>query len=274
MELQIVIFYFFADEVLKTSSLYDDPQAKMTNAEIITAVLTAANFFYGNQRTAARFLKTHDYIPNFLSESHFNRRMHRIPLAIWQKLFFLLAEHFKVKNLSNEYVVDSFPVSVCDNIRIFRSKIFSGEQYRGYNANKKRFFYGLKVHVVTTTNQEPIEVLFAPGSEADMKVFKELNLDIPEDATLYADKAYNSYEYEDFLRENNLFVVAGRKANSKRPLKGCLRYLQNYWRKRIETTFSRITSLFPKTIHAVTSRGFELKVFAFILAYSINLAFK
>ena len=26
MELQIVIFYFFADEILKASHLYDDPQ--------------------------------------------------------------------------------------------------------------------------------------------------------------------------------------------------------------------------------------------------------
>jgi len=42
MELQIVAFYFFADEVLKANHFYDDPQAKMTNAEIMTTVLTAA----------------------------------------------------------------------------------------------------------------------------------------------------------------------------------------------------------------------------------------
>ena len=56
MDLQIVTFHFFADEVLKASHLYDDFQAKMTNAEIITTVLTAANFFCGNQRKAAMFL--------------------------------------------------------------------------------------------------------------------------------------------------------------------------------------------------------------------------
>ena len=53
MELQIVAFYFFADEVLKANHFYDDPQAKMTNAEIMTTVLTAARFFYGNQRNAS-----------------------------------------------------------------------------------------------------------------------------------------------------------------------------------------------------------------------------
>jgi len=85
------------------------------------------------------------------------------------------------------------------------------------------------------------------------------------------DKAYTSYAYESFLKDVGVSLVADRKANSKRPWDGCLMYLQSYWRKRVETTFSRITSLFPKSIHAVASRGFELKVFSFILAYSIGL---
>lgn len=271
MELQIVAMYFFADEVLKANHFYDDPQSHMTTAEIMTVALTAARFFYGNQRRAADFLREHRYISHFLSESHFNRRLHRIPKEWWQLLFSILAEYFKKNHPSHEYVVDSFPIPVCDNIRIFRSKIFSGEQYRGYIANKKRFFYGIRAHVIATTNQEPIEVVFAPGCENDGKVFKRFDLDLPEESTIYADKAYNSYFDEDFFKENNINFVAERKVNAKRQLSGYLSYLQSYWRKRIETTFSNITTLFPKKIHAVTSRGFELKVFLFILAYSLSL---
>ncbi len=272
METRIIAIYFFADEALKANHFYDDPQAKMTNAEIITAVLTAARFFYGNQRSAAHFLKAHRYIPNFLSESHFNRRLHRIPLVIWQKLFSFLAEYFKNNNVSREYVVDSFPVPICDNIRIFRSKIVSGEQYRGYIANKKRFFYGLRVHLLITVNQEPVECIFAPASENDMNVFKRFDLDLPQESSIYADKAYTSYEYEDFLKENNIFLFPQRKASSKRHFSGWFKYLQAHCRKKVETAFSRITSLFPRYIHAVTSKGFELKVFLFILIYSLNLA--
>lgn len=271
MELQIISFYFFADEVLKASHLYDDPQAKMVNAQIITAVLTAAHFFGGNHRKTSNFLKTHGYIPNFLSESHFNRRLHRIPSYIWEKLFSVLAEHFKQTHVSNEYVVDSFPVPICENIRIFRSKILSGEEYRGYTASKKRYFYGLKVHLIATTKQEPVECVFTPGGESDIHAFRRFHLDLPQDATIYGDKAYTSYEYEDVLKESKLYLIAERKINSKRPLDGCLRFLQNYWRKRVETTFSRIISTFPKHIHAITSKGFELKLFSFILAYSFSL---
>jgi hypothetical protein len=271
MELQIVAMYFFADEVLKASHFQDDPQVHMTTAEVMTVVLTASQFFYGNQRRAMDFLREHRYIAHSLSESHFNRRLHRIPITIWQLLFSTLSEYFKGNHSSQEYVVDSFPIPVCDNIRIFKSKILSGEQYRGYIANKKRFFYGIRAHLVVTTNQEPIECVFAPGAENDMQVFKRFDLDIPPGGTIYADKAYNSYFDEDFFKENDIAFIAARKFNAKRQLKGCLKYLQNYWRKRIETTFSRITALFPKKIHAVTKRGFELKAFLFILAYSLSL---
>ena len=47
-------------------------------------------------------------------------------------------------------------------------------------------------------------------------------------------------------------------------------YVQHYYRKRIETVGSLIERLLPKTMHAVTAQGYELKVFLFGLAYSLN----
>ncbi len=49
-----------------------------------------------------------------------------------------------------------------------------------------------------------------------------------------------------------------------------VRYLKASFRKCIETTFSQIKRWMPQSIHAVTARGFELKVFLFVLAYSFN----
>ncbi len=45
-------------------------------------------------------------------------------------------------------------------------------------------------------------------------------------------------------------------------------------RKRIETAFSQITNLFPRSIKAVTACGFEIKVFSFIIAFALTLLFK
>ena len=273
MDLHIIIIYFFADEILKAFHLYDDPQVKMNNAEVIAFALTSARFFNGNQRRAAIFLSSHRYISNPLSESHLNRRLHRIPWNVWQAIFSALAEYFKRTNSSQEYAVDSFPIPVCDNIRIFTSKILSGKIFRGYTASKKRYFYGIKSHLLITSKGEPVEFVFTPGSESDISAFKKFELDIPNGSVIYADKAYNCYEFEDSLQEIGISLIAQRKGNSKRPLTGCLRYIQSRARKKIETTFSQITNLFPRSIHAVTERGFMLKIYLFILAHSISLLF-
>ncbi len=41
-------------------------------------------------------------------------------------------------------------------------------------------------------------------------------------------------------------------------------------RQYIETVFGGLTNLFAKNIHAVTPRGFELKIVWFLLAFSIQ----
>ena len=67
--------------------------------------------------------------------------------------------------------VDSLAVAVCDNIRIDECQIYPMEAtedvFRGYIASKKRFFYGLKMHVLTNAEGQPVEVFFKPGSRND-----------------------------------------------------------------------------------------------------------
>ena len=41
-------------------------------------------------------------------------------------------------------------------------------------------------------------------------------------------------------------------------------------RQYIETVFGKVSALFSRKIHAVTPRGFELKIVCFLLAFSIQ----
>jgi hypothetical protein len=83
-------------------------------------------------------------------------------------------------------------------------------------------------------------------------------------------KAYTDYEYEDLLEEVGLYPKAQRKKDSKRPMPMWEELLGKPIRRYIETVFSRLTNFFPKKIHAVTPRGFELKIVCFRLAFSIQ----
>jgi hypothetical protein len=143
--------------------------------------------------------------------------MHALPDSVWENLFCILAEIFKTANSGQEYIIDSFPVPVCDNIRISRSEIVEGEEFRGYIASKRRYFYGIRVHMIVTASGEPVEFLIAPGSERDVRVMKMMNFDLPENSTVYGDKDYNDYRFEDMLREvAGIILKPIRKKNSVR----------------------------------------------------------
>ena len=271
MEMQIIAIYIICDELIKQAGIKDNSQSKMTTAEIMTCALVAAEFFGGNHQKACLFLKDYKHIPNMIGKSRFNRRLHAIPNELWSMFLLALSEIHQQNNPEKEYCIDSFPVAVCQNIRIWRSKIYRGEDFRGYIASKRQYFYGLKVHMITSKNGCPIEFSFAAGSDSDIKIFKEMNLDLPKGSKIYGDKAYNDYIHEDLAREAlEIEIVAQRKDNSKRKISPALNYILSTTRKRIETTFSCITQLFPKTIHAVRAKGFELKITMFILVYSLR----
>jgi protein associated with RNAse G/E len=270
MDNKIVTTFCLCDDLLKAIHHQEDRQCQMNDAEIMTTALIAALCFRGNQESARAMLKEYGYIPQMLSKSRFSRRLHRIK-ALFIIFFDLLGKIWKTLNLNAIYVIDSFPVAVCDNIRIRRSKIYSTEEFRGYQASKHRYFYGLKIHLMVTQDGQPVECFLTPGGFGDVDALKHYAYDLPEDAVIYADKAYNDYEIEDFLKEvNHMHLLPMRKKNSKRALSPSVTFVQHYHRKRVETAGSLIEQQLPKSIHAVTSQGFELKVALFVIASSLH----
>lgn len=85
-------------------------------------------------------------------------------------LFHQMGMMLKEISEDTEYLLDSFPVPMCDNIRIFNVKLIKSEQYRGYIASKKRYFYGVRVQLLTTKTGIPVEFAFLPGSANDVGI--------------------------------------------------------------------------------------------------------
>ena len=122
--------------------------------------------FGGNLEKARQMLQEEGYIPNMLGKSRFNRRWHRIA-DLFLTLFSLLGETWKQLNSKSIYVIDSFPMAACDNYRIQRCQLYQGEAFRGYQASKRRYFYGLKIHLMITETGQPVEFFLTPGSYSD-----------------------------------------------------------------------------------------------------------
>lgn len=269
MDTQIIVVFCLVDDMLKALHHPQDPQCQMTDAEVMTTAIVAMLYFKGNFALASRFMAEYGYIPHMLSKSRFNRRLHRVA-ALFLTLFLRLGETWKHLSERSIYIMDSYPIAVCDNYRIPRAKIYQGEAWRGYIASKKRYFYGVRIHILVTEQGDPIEFFLAPGAFSDTSALRLYQFDVPAQTWLIGDKAYTDYTMEDLMAEAGVFLAPLRKKNSLRPIPAYLTYLQASIRKIVETTGSMIERLLPKSIHAVTAQGFELKVALFVLACSIN----
>jgi hypothetical protein len=126
------------------------------------------------------------------------------------------------------------------------------------------------VHLVSSASGEPVEFTLAAASESDIRLFKELKLELPEGSIICADKGYADYHYEDLLEDVGLHLKAQRRKRSKREMPAWVEFLSKPIRQYIETVFSKLSAMFAGRIHAVTPRGFELKIVCFLLAFSIQ----
>jgi hypothetical protein len=270
---EIIAIYAITDDLLKAIGHQDDGRSQLSDAEVVTTALVAARFFGGNQQTAQDYLKEQGLMPQMLSKSRFNRRLHRLFLPLLD-VFDWLGSLLKSINSSTEYLLDSFPVAICDNIRIPRVRLARSEDFRGYIASKKRYFYGIRVHLLATPAGIPVEFAFLPGEANDVRGLNALPLALKAEDEIYVDAGYTDYQAEDDLAETDAIQLqVARKRNSKRPDSPPLAYIKQTLRHPIETVFSQITARFPKSIHAVTMDGFLIKIFLFILVRTLEAAF-
>lgn len=266
-----IAIYCFMDDYLKISQPHIDIRRKVSDAEILTTALLSAQYFYGNQHTTCQYMQQHHGMAK-IDKSNFNRHLHRLSNTLI-RIFLALGESLKQLNTASRYLIDSFPVAVCKNIRIGRCKLLKHESYRGYNASKRQYFYGFKVQVVTTADGIPVDYLITAGSIHDNTALQAMSLYLPQGSELYADSAYTHYELEDLYEEcDQVRLLVERKSNSKRQDNAAMRFLKKHYRKRIETCFSQVTARFPGKIHAVTPQGFLLKVVLFLFAFTFNLS--
>lgn len=267
---QTVAMYCFIDDFLLVCyPRWCDKRRHLSDAEVLTTALLAAHFFGGNLAAARRYMQQH-WGMKALDKSGFTRQLHRL-YDVLKSLFLALGQHLKALNTEARYVIDSFPVAVCDNIRTDRCHLLQGPAYRGYSASKRRYFYGFKVQLLMTHDGLPVELYVHAGSEADSTGLKALAPQLPAGSVLYADAAYTDYEWEDAWRElEQVDLLVDRRHNSTRLHEPWQNFLIQTFRKGIETTISQITERFPKSIHAVTAQGFVLKLLVFVFTHTLT----
>lgn len=253
-----------------------DKQQEMSNSEVLTVAYIAHQYFGANYQATLSFLKSsgQSLFRRVLSKSRFIRRLHRF-LDFLPQILSILSEIKRKISLRSRYFIDSFPVSACENIRIKRAKILSGEENRGYIASKRVYFYGLRVHIITDDEAFIHEFVIVTGGSHDLNGWANLSLYfLKEGDEVISDRGYTCYGWEEEMEREGIRWRAIRKKGSRRYEGDEEESRKKRARRIIESVGSVLRLYFGKRVQAVTLRGFLLKIMMAIVSYDLHRLFR
>jgi hypothetical protein len=142
-------------------------------------------------------------------------------------------------------IVDSMPVPVCKNIRIWYHKTMKNHASRGKYSGG--WYYGVKLHAVCDTKGNLIAFKFTTASVNDRKVLGEF-LDILSDSIVVADAGYISGKLEKKAADRGNILKTCSRSNMKK-LATSMDIGHLNLRLRVETLFS----ILKERLNIVTS---------------------
>lgn len=260
----IITSYLILEEICQNTIGEPKYKPKMSPAEIVLVAIVAARYFNNNLERALIILGQTGYIPacRRLSVSRYNRQLHRYGELLELALETLLS----LVRDGEAFIIDSMPMPVCKRKRARRCRKVRGRPFCGYCAAKKENFFGWRLHLICTPEGLPVNFTMLPGALHDLTPIYEISYDLPAQASLFADKAYNEAEAEEILIEAGLRLIPIRRKNMKNQHGWAEEYDLRLYRKSIETVYSQLESMGLNRLRARTNQGFFIKVHASLLA--------
>ncbi len=215
--------------------------------EVVTLAIRAEALGIDTENLLFSKLKK-DYAKDFpalLHRCNFNRRRKKLNGYI-SLVASGLAHQINPKE--SQYIIDSIPLPVCQNVRIPRVRICRDDSQvlpaRGYHASHKLHYYGFKMQLIITRQGIPISAGLTAANVHDVHYLGMLNAPELHDGELIADKGYLSLPYRTLLFEHDKITLIT-------PLRSNIHIRINQWnpayryiRKRIETLFSQLCDQF------------------------------
>jgi hypothetical protein len=261
----IVTAFFVMDEMLKTMSYKDDVRSTISAAEVLIVAVVAAKYFRNHLERALCILIQQGEIAR-ISLSRFNRRLH----ALYDWLYGMSVSLSALFAGGEVFVIDSMPVPVCKRIRAWRCRKVRGRAYCGYCAAKQEKFFGWRLHLICTANGLPVAFEMLPAARQDLTAIHELAFILPPGARLFGDKGFiSAADAHSLLEQTGVRLITPRRKNMPPNTWGDDYDLQHY-RKRIETIYSQLEKMGLQHLYARTNLGFEMKVYASILALTFT----
>lgn len=249
---------------------------KMNDCSIIAlSICTEAIGIDSENYLWSKILKDYKLdFPLLIDRSNFNRRRRRLSAYIHE------VNSFNAKKMTvNEdvYITDSIPVPICKIAREKRCKFendsFESKPDKGYSAVSKQYYYGYKLHVVTSVEGIFYSMDLTKGSVHDVNMLKEMQYGKLHNVTLIGDKGYISKEVKiDLFASCNIKLETPKRSNQKEGEEWHPIFRKS--RKRIETLFSQLCDqMMLKRNYAKKLQGLNTRLICKMAAVTVLQTF-
>lgn len=224
----LVEIFYLADEFCKnyyktiqgyiieenTSKKRRNRPYKLNDAEVITILIA---FHLGGYKNLKHFYTL--YVQKHLTKEFPQTVSYNRFVELQQKALVPMTLFLKMLRMGEPTgisFIDSTPIRVCKNKRIYNHKVFKNIAQRGKST--MGWFFGFKLHIIINDKGEILNFVITPANTDDRAPLKDTNFIKNISGKLFADKGYVSQKLFDMLFINDIQLITGIRRNMKNQL--------------------------------------------------------
>lgn len=247
---QLTLLYSTVDDLLKMQAgqgewRVSNNKPRFTDSEVLTIALMQSYFRTDTLKRTFLLVKANDptAFRELPSYKQWLNRLHRLASQTGEMIF---SVPLKIEDFAEEiYLIDSYPIRLCASVRHGRVNLLR-DQGAYFGKSSTGWFFGFKLHVVTTLKGKIIGAVMTNGNVDDRAGARMLAGYLEQDSVCLADLGYrgDNFQLEMFEEEGVLFLT--RRDIAKEQLKKVHSQIRN----RIETTFSELWRRYTDRVYS------------------------
>lgn len=209
LETLVVAAYYFADPLPAPRRLGRPPE--VSDAELVALAVAQAAMGISSDRQFLGLVphRLPGWFPHLPDQSQYNRRLRALtPALVWvqQRLSALCAT-------GSLRLADGTLVGVANYAGCAQRSEFAGVASYGWCPSKSRYYWGLRLVLVTDRSGLPLGYTLVAANEKEYEPVRELTMGEP-GATLIADKGLWGRQYAETLRLQGIVIRTPERART------------------------------------------------------------
>jgi hypothetical protein len=252
------LYVFLDDHVIGPRRIGRPP--RLSDAELLCLAIAQVLLEFPRERHWIRYARTHlrHLFPYLPDQSGYGKRL-RTAGPLFARVIRKLAE-VTTSGVPILRLIDSTPVPCGMSRETAKRSDLSGDAGYGYCASHSRYFWGMRLYLVTTVEGMPVTWCLAHPKLDERDVMAAvLQVDhhlIAAGQVILADKGFAAADFERFLREDlGVYLVRPARRNTADPAPSPAERALLRMRQWIEAIFDTLKGQLSLEAHGARTRG-------------------